>query len=525
MMAVVVDAVQAGKTRSSKMSERLRTKTILMEGGLILSEPPLEVGQKFPGALKRAQNIEANRDGGYSPILGYTEYDSTAVTGTGDILGIVIVDDEVVAQRNNDLYSSTGSGWTKINGALSRPNVNKFRSAVYSLNGEWTACIVDSQNEAALYKPNGSTVYQEITHASAPTQPDCAAFHKRHLFLGQDDILYISAPNDDTNFAGASGAATINIGDLILNMAQWRNALYIFCDKSIWKVTGSSSSDWALESVTKSFGIIGPDSLQDVAGDLVYLAPDGVRTIAGTERIGDVELESLSKSVAKELEDKIGAYQTTEIMSCVVREKGQYRVMFFRDTDEDEDAQGYNGCLRPHADGSLTWEWFELRGIPMRVAWSGYIADDEYVLFAGTDGKVYRLNNGSSFNGTIINVLLELVPCPYDDPAFRKTLFDADLYIETDGALDVDFVPVLDYDDPEICQPSSTNISETTANDFYGTAIFDTSSYSTGIFPNRYKVIIEGSGFVIGWRISASTTQDQWVIKHIVVEYMVGARR
>lgn len=505
--------------------ERLNTKTIIMEGGLVLSEPPLEVGERYPGALNRALNLEADRDGGYAPILGFTEYDSTAVTGSGEILGVVLVDEEVVAQRGDDLYSSTGSGWTKINGVLTRPNVDKFRYDVYSLAGEWTACIVDGQNEAALYKPNGGTAYQEITHASAPTAPSCARLFKSHLFLAEDDIVYISAPDDDTDFAAANGAAEINIGDLVLNMGIWRDSLYIFCKRSIWKITGNSSSDWALEAVTQAFGIVGPDSLQDINGDLVYLAPDGVRTIAGTERIGDVELESLSKSISKDIETVIGSYQTNEIMSCVIREKGQYRVFFFRDTDDDADATGYNGCLRPHADGSLSWEWFQIRGIPARVTTSGYVNDDEYVLFGGTDGKIYRMNNGSTFNGEIINVLMELVASPLDDPAFRKTLYDADLYIETEGALDLDFAPILDYEDPDICQPTSTNISETTANFYYGSGVYGTATYATGIFPHRYKVIINGSGFVIGWRFSASTTQDQWTIKHMVIEYKVGARR
>jgi hypothetical protein len=36
---------------------------------------------------------------------------------------------------------------------------------------------------------------------------------------------------------------------------------------------------------------------KNFAGDIIFLGPDGLRTVAGTERIGDVELGTLSRPV------------------------------------------------------------------------------------------------------------------------------------------------------------------------------------------------------------------------------------
>ena len=52
-----------------------------------------------------------------------------------------------------------------------------------------------------------------------------------------------------------------------------------------------------LKSVTKNIGCVDGNTIQEIGGDLIFLAPDGLRTIAGTARIGDVELSSISRKI------------------------------------------------------------------------------------------------------------------------------------------------------------------------------------------------------------------------------------
>ena len=68
-------------------------------------------------------------------------------------------------------------------------------------------------------------------------------------------------------------------------------ALFIFCENRIFKLTGSSLSNFAVEPVTRNIGCINGDfTVQEFAGDLIFLGPDGLRTVAATARIGDTEL-------------------------------------------------------------------------------------------------------------------------------------------------------------------------------------------------------------------------------------------
>ena len=57
------------------------------------------------------------------------------------------------------------------------------------------------------------------------------------------------------------------------------------------------ATNFALAEVAKNVGTIAHHSIQELGGDLIFLAADGLRTVAGTERIGDVELGTISKQV------------------------------------------------------------------------------------------------------------------------------------------------------------------------------------------------------------------------------------
>ena len=66
-------------------------------------------------------------------------------------------------------------------------------------------------------------------------------------------------------------------------------------------------------------------TIQEFAGDIVFLGRDGLRTVAGTERIGDVELGSISTPV-----HQLFNVHTTidEFDSLIVPDKTQYRIFF-----------------------------------------------------------------------------------------------------------------------------------------------------------------------------------------------------
>ena len=81
--------------------------------------------------------------------------------------------------------------------------------------------------------------------------------------------------------------------------------IYLFCESRIFKLAGSSVSDFTITDITRNIGCLNGQTIQEFAGDLIFLAPDGLRTIAGTARSGDVEIGTISSPIQTVFNDNI----------------------------------------------------------------------------------------------------------------------------------------------------------------------------------------------------------------------------
>ena len=61
------------------------------KGGLISNLTPLQQGVNAIGSATTLQNFEANKEGGYSKLKGFSKFSDTEVPGTGEILGLKVV--------------------------------------------------------------------------------------------------------------------------------------------------------------------------------------------------------------------------------------------------------------------------------------------------------------------------------------------------------------------------------------------------------------------------------------------------
>ena len=134
--------------------------------------------------------------------------------------------------------------------------------------------------------------------------------------------IIFSGPFTEDDFD--TGAGSIKVGDIVTGLKVFRDELFVFCQRRIYKITGTSSSNFALAEVAKNVGTIAHHSIQELGGDIIFLAADGIRTIAGTARIGDVELGTVSKQV----QDRINDITYDNVTSLVIRGKSQYRLFY-----------------------------------------------------------------------------------------------------------------------------------------------------------------------------------------------------
>ena len=214
--------------------------------------------------------------------------------------------------------------------------------------------------------------------------------------------LVLSQPFDEDAFSSGSGAGSIKVDDTIVGMKAFRGDLFVFCENRIFKLTGSSSSDFAITPVTRNIGCVNGDTIQEFAGDLIFLGPDGLRTVAGTARIGDVELGTISANVQSIFDENLVDAALFE--SVVIPDKTQYRIFFSKDEQSEDNTRGVICVMK-----GQNFEFAELRGIKPSATDTFVEAGDVLVLHGGYDGYIHRQEKGNDFDGTKYQVDIEVL--------------------------------------------------------------------------------------------------------------------
>lgn len=450
------------------MPDRLQTFPIQFQGGLISNISQLQHGIEAPGSATVLTNFEPSIDGGYRRIEGFDKFDSTEVPGTGAIRGVFYFSNAAIAVRNQHVYQSGGSGvWTQLTTSdtldISGTGIVRFEKLNYS--GANTLLIVDGLGYPYRYK---SSVFEELSASNANTteMPDEAqgASHiinfQNHVFLGNESTVVFSAPYDETDFSPASGGGSIKLNDAssITGFKVFRDQLIIFTERAIYRLSGSSIADFQLNPITRDLGCTEADTIQEVGGDVMFLAPDGLRLLSATERNNDFGLAVVSRNIQKDVLDFLA--RNVSFSSVVVRAKSQYRIFGFNSAFTTDAAQGIIAVQRA-AQGGVGIEFAKTSGINARVAYSDYVENVERVLFGNADGYVYNMESGNDFDGTEISATFKTPFFPINDPAVRKQLHKVDLYTDPQGTIEVDLAVRYDHEQANIPQPPTLQITNT----------------------------------------------------------------
>jgi hypothetical protein len=467
-------------------------------------------------------------------VTGYSKWDSATVPGDANtpILGVCVWLGGVFAARystsatSNDIYFSSGSGWgSKINSS-SRPGaVKKIDILNYTLSTN-RIYITDGVNPAATYD---GTTYTVINGTGTPTAPKYAEAMPSYMALAQGTQLYVSAPNSDTDYNGADGAVQFNIGDTITGLRRFRDTLYIFCGTSIWELTGTSSANFQLQSVTKSIGCVSGETILEVGGDLIYLSPDGFRSLAATYRIGDLQLGLLSKQITPLLLSNnftTGGTADYNYTSVHIHTKNQYRCWVYDSSQLKAQAFGVIG-KRIDDPINVQYEWGTTLGIQPYSAHSEFINQKEIIAIGDPkNGYVYQLENGNDFDGTPVYFTYRTPDLTFNDVGLRKVVQKLSLYTQADGNMNITLNVQTDsnWQNMNSIQPPAIAIPYTSSGAVYGSAIYDTSVYSSAQYP-IFKLPVVGSGFLVAFQFSGTDSLPPHRIDSFNIEYAPKGRR
>lgn len=397
---------------------------------------------------------------------------------------------------------------------------NKHRWAKYRFAGTDKIIFTDTTNAPAYYDGTTFTVIDD-----APTNvigAEHVSVYKNHVFFGKNTSLNFTAPYDEDNFNAGDGAGEIDVGSDITSLFVFRDQLIIFCEQKILRLTGNTIADFQLTPITDDIGCIQTDTIQEVGGDVMFLAPDGLRLLSGTDRIGDFGLAVVSKPIQSEFDNFITL--STSYASVVIREKSQYRLLGYNANITEESALGILGTQFA-GQGGEGMGWSELRGIKAYVAYSVYTGTTETIIFAHDDGFVYQMESGNSFDGSDIIATFSTPFVTLDDPRLRKTFYKLFLYTDPQGSLNAEVSLKLDFDTTGIIQPLPIDFSNATSTvGFYGQATYGSTSYGTKL-KRLFETQTIGSGFAVSLQFVSEGTDPPFSLDAATLEYALHGRR
>jgi len=369
---------------------------ISCRGGLNTNLNQLEMLRQ-PGLATKLRNFEVDPDGGYRRINGFTQFGDTRPNSDEDVLGISVYGDGVIVCSGTDIhFSIDGSTWIQINKSsvanggddyttftgrttLARTGQGQcsfalFEGATYDY-GE--LIIADGANKLYSFRMEGTGALTTRTFFAYEITVDGTngvkyiTNHDHHLIAaGVENNLntvYYSVYNDPDNFTG-TGAGSVVISDQIQGIRGFRTDLIVFAKNSIHKLINiNDPNNIRIDPITENVGCLSGYSIQEIGGDLLFLSPDGIRTVAGTARIGDVELSSVSRQIQSIIGDIANSINTFTIDSCVLRSKSQYRLFYTDKTLGSNVSKGIIGTFT--ANG---FEWAETLGIQAMGLTTGF---------------------------------------------------------------------------------------------------------------------------------------------------------
>ena len=452
-------------------------------------------------------------------IFTYTGISATV--SPNQLTGVTRATSSTTAAKHlgNVVVSTT---WTQID--TGRTNAAKYRFERFNYNGTDKIIFVDEVNAPVVFDSSFNAV--DVSNSAVAGSKFIASFKDHMFYAGKSttpEELTFSVPSDEDDFTSGDGAGSIRVDDTITGLKVFRDGLFIFCENRIFKLTGVGESSFAITPVTRNIGCLNGDTIQEFAGDLVFLGPDGLRTVAATAKIGDTELGTISKNIQSIFDANIR--DSARFESVVIADKTQYRIFFTKDGQAEGITRGVSCVLK--ASG---YEFSEIRGIKPTTTDTFVSAGDVIVLHGDNNGFIQRQEKGNTFDGTPVLGKYRSSDLAFGDTGIRKHMQRVIVNYKPESAIAAQLLVRYDNENADSTRPAPYTLDSSEVAAQFGSALFSTAGGAVRfVFGGPSQPLIrqpvEGSGFSVVLRINDSGESAPYSLKGFQLEYQLGARR
>jgi len=364
----------------------------------------------------------------------------------------------------------------------------------------------DGVNRA--FEFDGTTFVPIVTGMTVDT-PSHICFHKQHLFLSFNASVQFSALGFPYQWTPLLGAGEIAMNAEVTNLLvlpgdQSSGALGVYTRSDTSVLYGTSSANFSLSTFNSGTGAF-PYTAQNM--DQAYVLDDrGIMSLGTSLNFGNFVPASLTMNIPKFIEQHRGL----SVGSTVNRDKGQYRVFF------SDGSALYLTILNGRVLGSM----------PMQFQHNINCAIDSEAptggtvqFFGSTNGYVYQMDLGTSFDGEQIPANMNLVYNSIKSPRILKRYRKAAVELSGDSYAEIQFGYDLGYRTTALTQAEDASYQNDLRSSYWDEMVWDNFVWDgSDISPSEIEV--SGTAENIAIRISSNSDLfSSFTVNNIIVHY------
>ena len=344
--------------------------------------------------------------------------------------------------------------------------------------------------------------------------------HKNHLVMAVRSSVQISSIGDPYAWTAVTGAAELALGEDCTGLLPQvgdssMGVMVISTENRVFILYGNDSSDFKLvlhspESGAKSY------TLQNI-GYAHFKNALGITQLQASQAFGGFEMSILSRLIQPIIDEKRGL----EVASCIVRNKNQYRLFFSDGT----------GIIMHVGQGGAVMMFFDYgTEFSMNVVCS-YVDTDgtERIMAGGSDGMVYELDRGTSFDGEPISAHFFTIFNHSKSPRQRKRYRRTILQFRAGNTARVSIGYDLSYGNLDPSYGGSVAMSQTmaktvnSAGGFWDNFNWDNFSWDAS-YAQEINADTPGTGESMAILLSSETDEDEPFVVHTIVSHYLDGR-
>lgn len=344
-------------------------------------------------------------------------------TGTWTVAGIGTLIFDTVTGTFDATNAIQVSGVTKVTASSLCTSITllpggKFQFDIHNFAGSTSTerlYCVDGVNFAGEF--DGTRWVPIRTGVSPPDNPKFIAANRDQLMLVNNSDLLVSSIGNPYSWTAVTGSGDIAVGEVITGIKTQtgdasHGAVVITTSNRILILYGNNITDYKLVTYSPNNGARAY-TLQNI-GFAHFLDAMGVTQLVSSQSFGGFQSNILTKIIQPFINSKLGL----EMSSCVVKASNQYRLFFSDGTGLICQVVQDNSAGGTAVGASMTVDYGNIvfNTIDSVIDLNGI----ERVFGAATNGYVYELNVGTSFDGEIIPSYILTVFNNSKSPRLRK---------------------------------------------------------------------------------------------------------